>query len=184
MKRRNFGFPVSQGSAEPLDRWGEKTKHRLIPYFLSNILPKSDRVCQDYSKSKMGRFLRHSVELKIELKLSTETYANMTRRQISLIHYRKRYTYRKNYITVYITAHRNRIDCWQLYTAIVLTLQVSSHSCFDKPMLLHSVLSFKTHHERQKFTSISWRRKEWRNLADVNQSWEVSRNHGIDTGIL
>lgn len=28
-------FPFSQGSAEPLDRWGEKTKHNLISYFLS-----------------------------------------------------------------------------------------------------------------------------------------------------
>ena len=30
------GFPVSQGNAEASDRWGGKTKHRLISYFLSN----------------------------------------------------------------------------------------------------------------------------------------------------
>jgi len=35
------GFPVSQGSAEPLDRWGGKTKHHLISYFLSNIFAKN-----------------------------------------------------------------------------------------------------------------------------------------------
>jgi len=29
-------FAVSQGSAEPLDRWCWKTNHRLISYFLSN----------------------------------------------------------------------------------------------------------------------------------------------------
>ena len=37
------GFPVSQGSAEPLDRWGGKTKHRLIFYFLSNTSAKNYR---------------------------------------------------------------------------------------------------------------------------------------------
>jgi len=37
------GFPVSQGSAEALDRWGEKTKHRLISYFLSNTSAKNYR---------------------------------------------------------------------------------------------------------------------------------------------
>ena len=30
------GFPPSQGNAEALDRWGRKTKHHLISYFLSN----------------------------------------------------------------------------------------------------------------------------------------------------
>jgi len=37
------GFPVSQGSAEPLDRWGGKTKHRLISHFLSNTFAKNYR---------------------------------------------------------------------------------------------------------------------------------------------
>jgi len=36
-------FPVSQGSAEPLDRWGRKTMHRLISYFLSNTSAKNYR---------------------------------------------------------------------------------------------------------------------------------------------
>jgi len=31
------GFPISQGNAEALDRWGGKTKHHMIPYFPSNI---------------------------------------------------------------------------------------------------------------------------------------------------
>ena len=35
------GFSISQGNAEALDRWGGKTKHRMIPYFLSNISAKS-----------------------------------------------------------------------------------------------------------------------------------------------
>jgi len=30
------GFPISQGNVEALDRWGGKTKHRLISYFPSN----------------------------------------------------------------------------------------------------------------------------------------------------
>jgi len=34
-------FPLSQGNAEELDRWGGKTKHRLISYFRSNISAKN-----------------------------------------------------------------------------------------------------------------------------------------------
>ena len=34
-------FAVSQGSAEPLDRWCRKTNHRLISYFLSNTSAKN-----------------------------------------------------------------------------------------------------------------------------------------------
>ena len=34
-------FPVSQGNAEALDRWGGKTKHRLISCFLSNTSAKN-----------------------------------------------------------------------------------------------------------------------------------------------
>jgi len=37
------GFPISQGNAEALDRWGRKAKHRLISYFLSNSSAKNDR---------------------------------------------------------------------------------------------------------------------------------------------
>jgi len=37
------GFSVSQGSAETIDRWGGKTKHRLISYFLSNTSAKNYR---------------------------------------------------------------------------------------------------------------------------------------------
>jgi len=34
-------FPISQGNAEALERWGGKTKHRLISYFLSNTSAKN-----------------------------------------------------------------------------------------------------------------------------------------------
>ena len=53
------GFPVLQGSAEPLHRWIGKTKHRMISYFLSNTSAKNYHNRVDYSKSKV--FLRHSV---------------------------------------------------------------------------------------------------------------------------
>ena len=59
------GCPISQGNAEALDRWSGKTKHRLISYtfsvtLLSKIIIIGSRmwVCQDYSKSKVGRFYR------------------------------------------------------------------------------------------------------------------------------
>jgi len=35
------GFHILQGIAEALDRWGGKTKHHMIPYFLSNISAKN-----------------------------------------------------------------------------------------------------------------------------------------------
>jgi len=35
------GFPISQGNAEAVDRWGGKTKHRLISYFLGNTSAKN-----------------------------------------------------------------------------------------------------------------------------------------------
>jgi len=35
------GFPLSQGNAEALDRWGGKTRHRLISYLLSNTSAKN-----------------------------------------------------------------------------------------------------------------------------------------------
>jgi len=37
----SFGFPILQGNAEALDRWGGKTKHHLISYFLSNTSAKN-----------------------------------------------------------------------------------------------------------------------------------------------
>jgi len=37
------GFPISQGNAEALDRWGGKTKYRLISYFLSSTSAKNYR---------------------------------------------------------------------------------------------------------------------------------------------
>jgi len=43
-------FPLSQGNAEALDRWGGKTVRHLPK------LSQSDHVCQDYSKSQVGRF--------------------------------------------------------------------------------------------------------------------------------
>ena len=37
------GFTVLQGSAEPLDRWGGKTKHHVISYVLRNNFAKNYR---------------------------------------------------------------------------------------------------------------------------------------------
>jgi len=59
------GFPVSQGSAEALDRWGGKTKHRLISYVLSNTSAENYRNRIGY----MSRFLRHGVHLYEHTKL-------------------------------------------------------------------------------------------------------------------
>ena len=53
------GFPIVQGNAEALKRWGGKTKHHLTSYFLSNTSAKNYRnwiVYVDYSKSKVKRF--------------------------------------------------------------------------------------------------------------------------------
>jgi len=36
-------FPIPQGNAEALDRWGGKTKHCLISYFLSDTSAKNYR---------------------------------------------------------------------------------------------------------------------------------------------
>jgi len=59
------GFPVSQGSAEALDRWGGKLKHRLISYFLSNTSATNYRNRVVYAKiiasQRWDVFLRHSV---------------------------------------------------------------------------------------------------------------------------
>ena len=37
------GFPISQGNAEALERWGGKARHLLISYFLSNTSAKNYR---------------------------------------------------------------------------------------------------------------------------------------------
>jgi len=62
-------FPRSQGNAEALDRWGGKTKHRLISYFLSNTSTKNYRNRTMYVKImaswRWDVFLRHSVEQQI-----------------------------------------------------------------------------------------------------------------------
>ena len=68
------GFPVSPGSAEALVRWGRKMKYVLIGYFWATFCQKllqSNGVCKDYSKSKVGRFLRHSVEASDQMLLIT-----------------------------------------------------------------------------------------------------------------
>jgi len=44
------GFPISQGNAEALDKWGGKTKHRMIPYFLRKISAKNYRNQIVYAK--------------------------------------------------------------------------------------------------------------------------------------
>jgi len=61
------GFPVSPGSAEALVRCGEKNKvcfDCLLSrqHFCQKLL-QSNRVCKDYSKSKVGCFLTHSVNI-------------------------------------------------------------------------------------------------------------------------
>ena len=49
------GFPLSQGNAEVLDRWGGK-KHHLISCCLCNSSAKNYRNRIVYVKSKVGRF--------------------------------------------------------------------------------------------------------------------------------
>jgi len=58
-------FPVSPCSAEALVRWGEKIKHSLIAYFLSNVFAKN---CCNWTmyvniiaSQRWDVFLRHSV---------------------------------------------------------------------------------------------------------------------------
>jgi len=59
------GFPILQGNAESLDRWGGKTKRRMIPYFLCNISAKNYRNRIVYMsrlyQMESGTFLRHGV---------------------------------------------------------------------------------------------------------------------------
>jgi len=83
-------FPISQGNAEALERWSGKTKHYLISYFFCNTSAKNYRnrncICQDYSKSKVGRFLRHGACTVILCALSSfawrQHYALCSWRQI------------------------------------------------------------------------------------------------------
>jgi len=60
-----FVFPVLPGSAEAQVIWGEIVKRLLIAYFIGSIsakkILKSIHVRQNYSKPKVGRFLRRSV---------------------------------------------------------------------------------------------------------------------------
>jgi len=64
-KMRFSCFPVLPGSAEAHVIWGGTVKLVLIAYFIRNIsakkISKCIHVCQSYSNSKVGRFLRHSV---------------------------------------------------------------------------------------------------------------------------
>jgi len=66
VKRRNFRFPVSPGSAEALVRWGGKIKYILIAYFFRNICVKNYHNRTVYVKiiasCKGGTFLRHGVD--------------------------------------------------------------------------------------------------------------------------
>ena len=59
------GFPISQGNAEALDRWGGKPKHHIILYFLSNISAKNYRnriVCvKIIASQRWDVFMRHGV---------------------------------------------------------------------------------------------------------------------------
>ena len=59
-------FRVLPGSAEAQVIWSGIVKRLLIAYFIDNIsakkISKSINVHQSYSKLKVGRFLRHSVE--------------------------------------------------------------------------------------------------------------------------
>ena len=48
-------FPISPGSAEPLNRWGGKTKYRLISYFLINTSAKYYRHRIVYVKIKANQ---------------------------------------------------------------------------------------------------------------------------------
>jgi len=60
-------FPVLPGSAEAQFIWGGIVKRRLIAYSIDNSyaknISKSVYVCQSYSKPKVERFSRHSVDL-------------------------------------------------------------------------------------------------------------------------
>jgi len=64
-KMRFSCFHILPGSAEAQVTWGGTVKRLLIAYFIGNISAKTYQcihVCQSYSKPKVGRFLRHSVD--------------------------------------------------------------------------------------------------------------------------
>jgi len=57
-------FPVLPGSAEAQVIWGGIVKHILIAYFIGDISAKKYQnlfTYVNYTKSKVGRFLRHGV---------------------------------------------------------------------------------------------------------------------------
>jgi len=61
-----FVFPVLPGNAEAQVIWAGILKRRLIPYFIGRICAKNIlKICftcaKSYSKTKVGRFLRHGV---------------------------------------------------------------------------------------------------------------------------
>jgi len=64
-KNAIFVFPCLPGSAEAHVIWRGTVKRLLIAYFIGNIsaknISKCVHVCQSYSKSNAGRFLRHGV---------------------------------------------------------------------------------------------------------------------------
>ena len=49
------GFPISQGNAEALKKWGGKTKHRMISYFLCNTSTKNYRNRIVYVKTRASQ---------------------------------------------------------------------------------------------------------------------------------
>jgi len=62
-------FPISQGNAEALDRWGGKTKHHMILYFPGNISAKNyhNRIVyvKIIARRRWDVFVRHSVQQSI-----------------------------------------------------------------------------------------------------------------------
>jgi len=71
VKRRNFW--VSPGSAEALVRWGGKIKYLLSQQHLCQKLLQSNHVCKDYSKSKVGHFLRQYIMVHLQEQLTVWT---------------------------------------------------------------------------------------------------------------
>jgi len=80
----SLGFLLSQGIAETLNRWGGKTKHRLISYFPSNTSAQNCHNRIVYVKSIASQswtFLRHSVHTKSEVLYSFTHSKNTMRPQ-------------------------------------------------------------------------------------------------------
>jgi len=76
-------FSVSAGSAEALARWGEKIKHILITYFVSNMSAKNYEkwvhVCRHHCKMKVGRFRDAVISSTFEPLLFCSCYYAFTR---------------------------------------------------------------------------------------------------------